>query len=54
MGGISGDVVIRIAVPPVYGVAVGLPVGGRNGNGFAGSGCLPSGDEGFWVVLRPS
>ncbi|MBC6426475.1 MAG: hypothetical protein GDA51_08425 [Ekhidna sp.] len=53
MRGISGDVVIRIAVPPVYGVAITASCG-RDGNGFIIRGCLPSGDEGFRVVLRLS
>ncbi|MBC6411184.1 MAG: hypothetical protein GDA42_12175 [Ekhidna sp.] len=47
MRGISGDVVIRIAVPPVYGVVVSLPGNNRDGNGFVGSFRFPSGDEGF-------
>jgi len=43
MGSISGDVVIRIAVNPFYGVAVGLSAEGRDGNGFIGRGCLLKG-----------
>ncbi|MBC6400280.1 MAG: hypothetical protein GDA37_04570 [Ekhidna sp.] len=55
MGGISGDVVIRIAVPPVYGVVVSSSCG-RDDNGFVVRSCLPSGDEGFGFRfgLRPS
>ncbi|MBC6426482.1 MAG: hypothetical protein GDA51_08460, partial [Ekhidna sp.] len=46
--GMCGD--IR-SVPPVYGVVVGFPINGRDGNGFVVRGCLPCGDEGFRVGL---